>query len=233
MNEWLVMTVSIVLSVMFWRRERGLRREAYIRATTWPDGLFEGLRKRRPELTHEDCELVGQALCQFFLVYLKSGRRFVSMPSQVVDDLWHEFILHTKHYQEFCSKAFGRFLHHTPAAVLGSERQSNAGLRRCWWFACREEGIDPRAATRLPLLFALDASLDIPDGFHYEADCESARQSDAAGTNSRAVHCVGDFSSTSFDGTTDGFADQGFGDGDGDGDGGGGGGGDGGSCGGD
>ncbi|WP_139556019.1 glycine-rich domain-containing protein [Methylotetracoccus oryzae] len=225
MNEWLVVIVLIVASVMFWRHERALRREAYIRAMTWPDGLFDGFRKRRPELTPEDCELVGQGLCQFFLVYLKSGRQFVSMPSQIVDDLWHEFILYTKHYQLFCSKAFGRFLHHTPASVLGSERQSNAGLRRCWWFACCEEGIDPRAATRLPLLFTLDATLDIPDGFHYEADCESARRTDAGGTKAHAVYCVGDFSSTSFDGTTDGFADQGFAGGDGAGDGG--------SCGGD
>jgi len=225
MNEWLVLTVFAVLSVMFWRRERRLRREACIRALTWPDGLLDGFRKRRPELTPEDCELVGRGLRQFFLAYLKSGRRFVSMPSQVVDELWHEFILYTKHYQVFCSKAFGRFLHHTPAAVLGSERPSNAGLRRCWWFACREEGIDPRAATCLPLLFALDATLNIPDGFHYAADCESARRTDAGGPNARAVYCVGDFSSTGFDGTMDGFDDQGGGDGDG--------GGDGGSCGGD
>jgi len=37
-------------------------------------------------------------LRQFFLAHLKSGRRYVSMPSQVADGLWHEFILFTKNY---------------------------------------------------------------------------------------------------------------------------------------
>ena len=31
------------------------------------------------------------------------------MPSQVTDDLWHEFILYTRNYEDFCRRAFGRF----------------------------------------------------------------------------------------------------------------------------
>ncbi|MBF0256946.1 MAG: hypothetical protein HQL47_10930, partial [Gammaproteobacteria bacterium] len=97
----------------------------------------------------------------------KSGRRFVSMPSQVVDDLWHEFILYTKHYATFCNRGFGRFMHHTPAVALSSSKDVNVGLRRCWWYVCLEENIDPHRPTRLPLLFALDAKLAIANGFHY------------------------------------------------------------------
>jgi hypothetical protein len=54
----------------------------------------------------------------------------------VADDLWHEFILYTKNYEQFCRKAFGRFLHHTPAAVLSKGQQGNAGIRRTWFYAC-------------------------------------------------------------------------------------------------
>ena len=97
------------------------------------------------------------------------------MSSQVVDDLWHGFILYTKQYQAFCQRACGRFFHHTPAVVLGGAGMGNAGLRRCWWFVCREENINPRAPTRLPLLIALDATLNVPNGFRYVADCESVR----------------------------------------------------------
>lgn len=218
--------VSLALAVVLfalWQRLVALRRESYIRAFALPHGLFDKLRARHPDLTLKDCQLVARGLRQFFLSYLKSGRKFVSMPSQVADDLWHEFILYTRNYEAFCNKAFGRFLHHTPAVVLDSERQSNAGLRRCWWYACQDENINPRAPTRLPLLFALDGKLNIANGFRYVADCDSVRRQ-SADSRGGVVHCGGDFSSTAYDGSTDGLGDAGAGDsgGDGGGDGGGG-----------
>jgi hypothetical protein len=199
-------TLLAALLVTLWNRQIHFRREAYIRSYPLPHGLFERLRKRRPELTAKDCQLVAQGLRQFFLAHLKSGRRYVSMPSQVVDDLWHEFILYTKNYDRFCRQAFGRFLHHTPAAALGNNRLSNEGLRRCYWFACREEQIDPRKPTRLPLLFAIDGKLNIEDGFRYLPDCAAKR----AGSfqDGTRVYCGGDFSDSSIDGCTDGFGDS-------------------------
>lgn len=225
--------VSVVLAIgllALWQRQIALRREAYIRSFALPRGLFDRLRARHPELTLKDCQLVSRGLRQFFLAYLKSGRRFVSMPSQVADDVWHEFILYTKNYEAFCGKAFGRFLHHTPAVVLARERQSNAGLRHCWWYACQDENINPRGATRLPLLFALDSKLNIANGFHYVADCESVRRQ-GTDDHGSVVHCGGDLSSSAYDGGTDGLGDAGAGDSGGD-SGGDGGGGCGGGCGG-
>ncbi len=204
-----VLLVALLMSLfalfLFWRRAREARRAEYIRNYTLPKGLFERLRKRRPELSLKDCQLVSQGLRQFFLVYLKGGRRFVSMPSQVVDDLWHEFILYTRNYEQFCGRAFGRFLHHTPAVVLSPDKQNNEGLRRSWWHACREENINPAKPTRLPLLFALDAKLGIGDGFRYVPDCGSIRRE--GGLASGTVHCGADFGSSSVDGGTDGFGD--------------------------
>lgn len=170
------------ISAFLWRRQVQLRREAYIRSFVLPKGLFEKLRERHPNLTMKDCQLVSQGLRQFFLAHLKSGRKYVSMPSQVVDDLWHEFILYTKNYQHFCQHAFGRFLHHTPAVVLSKDQQGNAGIRRSWYYACHEENINPKQPTRLPLLFALDSKLGIPNGFVYVADCSGfQRQGDSSG----------------------------------------------------
>jgi len=154
-------------------------------------------------------------LRQFFLAYLKGGLKPVAMPSQVTDDLWHEFILYTRQYQQFCTQAFGRFLHHTPTAVMGRNRSSNEGLRRVWWHVCLEENINPRKATRLPLLFAIDSKLGLGDGFHYELDC-SKRNPDGSGSN--GGHCASDFSDSSIDGGTDGFGDSDSGGGDGGGD---------------
>jgi len=203
--------VLVIVSISLWRRQVSLRREAYIRNFSLPQGLFERLRKQHPHLTLKDCQLVAHGLRQFFLAHLKSRRQHVSMPSQAADDLWHEFILYTKNYQMFCQRAFGRFFHHTPAVVLGSASKSNAGLRRCWWYVCREENINPRAPTRLPLLFALDAKLTIPGGFHYVADCGAIRRKGSNDDSGAVVYCGGDLSSSS-GGEGDGFGDASAGD---------------------
>ena len=91
---------------------RRAKRERFIREFVLPHGLFKKLQEKRPALDPRHHSLVARALRQFFLCHLKSGRKFVSMPSQVVDDLWHEFILYTRNYQQFCSKAFGGYMHH-------------------------------------------------------------------------------------------------------------------------
>lgn len=214
-----------LVTILIWRRNRRLERERYIRDYPLPRGLLDKLAKRRPELDLKQRTLVARALRQFFLAYLNSGRRYVAMPSRVVDDLWHEFILYTKAYDAFCHKAFGRFLHPTPAVALGADKHDNEGLRRVWWQACKEENIDPMKPLRLPLLFALDAKLGIADGFRYVPDRSALKTPDDGG-----VHYGSSFSDISLDGGTDGLGD---GDGCGGGDGGCDGGGDGGGGGGD
>jgi hypothetical protein len=168
---------------------RRAARERFIRQFTLPDGLYRKLHQKRPEIDPRHHPLVARALRQFFLCHLLSGRRYVSMPSQVVDDLWHEFILYTKNYQLFCNKAFGRFLHHTPAVVLGHGQTDDIGLRRAWRFACLEENINPRNPSRLPLLFAIDEKLGVADGFRYRPDC---RKETAVGTEGGNINtCCG------------------------------------------
>ena len=124
------------------------------------------------------------------------------MPSQVADDLWHEFILSTREYSAFCREAFGGYMHHTPATVLGADKQTNEGLRRTWWWACKDENINPSKPSRLPLLFALDSKLGIANGFVYSPDCNALRRN-----GSGSAYCAGDFGSSSIDGGTDGFGD--------------------------
>lgn len=204
----------VFLSILGYRTQR--RRRAFIQSYAWPPGLLEKLARHQPHLSDAERLRVGEGLKQFFQTYLESGFMPVAMPSQVADDLWHEFILYTRAYQAFTKRAFGRFLHHTPAAVLRPDQKAdNAGLRRVWWQACRLEGVDPKSPARLPLLFALDRDLKIPNGFHYQPDCAALRSSTGA-----AAYCGGDFISISFDGTTIGFGADGGGDGDGDGGGG-------------
>jgi len=194
------------LTAILYRSWLKYRREEFIRNYRWPAGLLERLEKHHAGFDRKDSALVSRGLRQFFLAYLRSGTKFVSMPSQIADDLWHEFILYTREYQNFCQRAFGGFLHHTPAVVLSADRRNNEGLRRVWWQCCREENIDPEYPTRLPLLFALDAKYKVAGGFVYHPRCEQLRQ--GSGASAGAAHCGGDFSSTSIDGSTAGFGDS-------------------------
>ena len=221
--QFVLGAVALVLLSALLRSWLRLRRAEFIRTYKWPPGLLQKLSEHHPGLARKDAALVSRGLRQFFIAHLMSGKRFVSMPSRLADELWHEFILYTREYNRFCRRAFGTFLHHTPAVVLSTSRQNNEGLRRVWWYCCKYENLNPRFPTRLPLLFALDTKLNVPNGFRYHPQCEALREGGAA-----IVYCGGDFSSSSFDGSTSGFGD-GAGDGGGSGDGGGG---DGGGCGG-
>jgi hypothetical protein len=213
----LVALVSCAVAYYSWVRARRLQRAELIRTYRWPRGLLGKLEQKYPGTSRKNVALVSRGLRQFFIAHLMSGNKYVSMPSQIADDLWHEFILYTRDYKEFCSRAFGSFLHHTPAAVLDpAQRASNEGLRRVWWYTCKYENIDPRNPTRLPLLFALDDKIGVPNGFRYEADCRRSRDLGVPG-----VYCGGEFSSSGVDGGTEGFGDSSSG---GDGSGGGGGG---------
>jgi hypothetical protein len=209
MTAWLPFVIAagcVVVVARIWGQWRAGIRADFVRQYTLPRGIFDKLRAKHPDLSTKDCQLVTQALRQFFLAYLKGGFKSVSMPSQIADDLWHELILYTKVYERFCSKAFGRFMHHTPAAVLGSVAAQDEGLRRCWRLVCQEEGINPKKPTRVPLLFAVDGKLNIPGGFRYVADCNRLGRTDKDG---RPVHCGGDIAASC--GSGDGGMFDGFG----------------------
>jgi len=200
--SWGLASLLAVVLLAVWAR---WQREKFLREAPLPQFLKRKLRETYPHLSGKDVDLVERGLRQFFLACARSNRKFVAMPSQVVDALWHEFILHTRAYRDWCELALGWFLHHTPALALGADARDNDGLRRAWYWACRDESINPHAPTRLPLLFALDAKLGIANGFHYMPDCRDiARKSDAGGDGG-GVYCGTSFSDGSYSGDSDSF----------------------------
>ncbi|CAN7331775.1 hypothetical protein LJR130_001773 [Variovorax sp. LjRoot130] len=180
--------VGLVLGGALKAWEMSARRQ-FVREAMFPRFLGAKLRAAYPQLQERDTDLVLRGLRQFFMAHLRSDRKFVAMPSKVVDAAWHEFILHTQGYQRWCAAAFGGLLHHTPAEVLGRDARRNDGLRRTWFWACKEESIDPRTPTRLPLLFALDAKFGVEGGFQYVPNCKVIDQQ--AGSD---AHCGTSFS---------------------------------------
>lgn len=188
--------IMLVVAYYLWGFFKARGREGYIRTFELPQGLYRRLSKHHPNLTPTEFQLVCDSLRQFFLIHLRSRRKLVSMPSQVTDDLWHEFILYTQAYQTFCKKGFGKFLHHTPASVLTpKQKKNNAGLQRTWFYACQIENINTNKPAILPLIFGIDALLNIANGFHYVTDCKKAGLVTPNG--STTIYCGGDFGSSS------------------------------------
>ncbi|HCS91186.1 MAG: hypothetical protein N838_12120 [Thiohalocapsa sp. PB-PSB1] len=176
MEFLLGMIVAIVLAIILLatikHKRRQQKRERIITHYEFPASLRTKLHRQYPHLTHAQLAQAEKGLRDYFLMCNTAGRKLLAMPSQAVDLLWHEFILFTRQYQEFCQMALGRFLHHTPAEAMSSPTQAQQGIKNAWRVACAREKISPRSPKRLPLLFAMDALLDIPDGFHYSLNCE-------------------------------------------------------------
>ena len=180
-------------------------REKFIRSYMFPPGVFEKFAKARPGLEVKDQQLVARALRQFFLAYHKSGYRRVAMPSQVVDDLWHEFILFTREYRAFCDYAFGRFLHHTPAVKIGpgDVGQRRTAARVVVLLSRREH----QPAQGDPTAVAVRAR---PQARHrrrvrVRPALPAGAVGSAGGGAGAGTQCADDFSDSSFDGSTDGL----------------------------
>tara|TARA_B100000745_G_scaffold286215_1_gene221986 strand:- start:1871 stop:2521 length:651 start_codon:yes stop_codon:yes gene_type:complete len=173
MSSWGI-TASIVIGLIIYsvyRLRRKTRQQQFIENFVFPQSVSQKVKKTYPHLGDKELRLVMLGLREYFVICNKAGRNMVAMPSQVVDVAWHEFILFTRKYQAFCDKAFGRYLHHTPAEAMPDPKLATEGIKRAWRLACARERIKAFEPTRLPLLFALDRQLNIEGGFTYALDC--------------------------------------------------------------
>ena len=71
----------------------------------------------------------AQQLFQELETFLDHASTCVATPSSRIDDAWHEFILHTKDYGEFCRDRYGRLVHHVPTSPLSCE--GDTGEKKC------------------------------------------------------------------------------------------------------
>lgn len=156
--------LPLIVYIVMRARTIRLERERYIRRCTFSAGLFAKVREKYPVLEDKDLYLVAKALRQYFLIHSRARNKIIGMPSKVVDEMWHAFILDTRKYTAFCKNAFGAYFHHLPAPITEKGTPVDNQLRATWRLACLEENINPGKATRLPLLFAIDQKLNIPDG---------------------------------------------------------------------
>jgi hypothetical protein len=85
-------------------------------------------------------DLSDEAASQLFIdtrkfLYLCGTYNGRWVPSRDIDAGWHEFILFTREYNDFCFKHFGRFIHHSPTKIgektdpLSANRTKQAAIR--------------------------------------------------------------------------------------------------------
>lgn len=168
-----IVIVSVGLAALFYLYRRMSRNSqiVYLQNYRFHPALRKKLLSRYPHLNDDQLTLVFETLREYFAICNQSGKRMVSMPSQVVDTAWHEFILFTRAYKEFCARSLGRFLHHTPTEAMKTPTLAEDGIKRAWKAACFRENIDPAHPERLPMIFAIDTLLNIQDGYRYVLNC--------------------------------------------------------------
>jgi hypothetical protein len=181
--KWIILAALGVVLFIVYRKLKRLRQERFIKKYAFPKAIPDKIIKHYPHLSPDQVERVMYGLREYFAICNIAGRRMISMPSQVVDVAWHEFILFTRSYELFCNKGLGRFLHHTPAEAMSTPQIAQEGIKRVWRLSCLREGLDPKNTLVLPTLFALDAELKIPDGFEYVMNC--------TGADGKQVYCAG------------------------------------------
>ncbi len=82
-------------------------------------------RLKRKEAVRAD--LIDEAVYEFrrYMALVALGHQDIAMVSQDVDEVWHNFIVFTQRYSQFCVDVFGEFLHHDPNITQKMRRAAN------------------------------------------------------------------------------------------------------------
>jgi hypothetical protein len=144
---------------------RHKQRRSFIESYEFPLALRNKLRDRDLQ-----AGVTLEGLRTWYLLCLDAPEEMLGMPSRAVDIAWHEMILMTRTYHHFCERAFGRYLHHTPEAVMDEAMRHSLGRTLA--------ALESQSLTLggVPLLFAIDGDLGLEDGFSWaQADLDQLR----------------------------------------------------------
>lgn len=172
----------------------------YIENYRFPSIVTKKFMEEYPKLSLEDIKQVETGLKQFFMLYAlcqegKKPKHGFLMPSRLVDELWHNFMLDSANYAKFCNHVFGGMFHHKPGPDNGGnkklhlEKKFSKELTNTYEYLKDLKNYTTVATIgTVPVLFALDSLCQIPDGFYYDAqvmnNIEHAMRTQTAASNS-------------------------------------------------
>lgn len=151
------------------------RRVAAVNGYEFSVSMRRRLRLKHPDLGAPSITLIEAATRQWFRLLARRPKARLSMPSRVVDDLWHEMLLHTRDYAAFCDAAIGRFVHHEPESAMPPKQaraNQSEGLLTTLLLARADENCPPDT---LPLLFRVDQEVGLDGARRYIIDCRGGR----------------------------------------------------------
>lgn len=72
--------------------------------------------KRKLDMNDEDARELFADTKRYLYLCAVAGKPLA--PPHAVDQGWHEFLMYTKDYQDFCFAHLGKFVHHNPNPML-------------------------------------------------------------------------------------------------------------------
>jgi hypothetical protein len=84
-------------------------------------------------LSHKEAEQLFLDMKQF--LYMCGTRPGICSPTDPIDAAWHEFVLYTEDYANFCQNMFGRFIHHVPPTYLSGKGRTKGKTWRTYQVA--------------------------------------------------------------------------------------------------
>lgn len=167
-----VVIVWNVLEVVV-RKRQAKKRLAFIQQYRFPKIVQQRFLQDHP-MSAQELAQVEWGMRHFFMI-AATRRGQLAMPSKIVDEYWHHFLLSTRFYQKFCEQAFGQILHHLPQAGTPLQPsqivQFSGPMRNTYAGARQLASSHPMLMMAgIPLLFALDQQFDIAGGFMYDLD---------------------------------------------------------------
>jgi hypothetical protein len=85
--------------------------------------LIEKLLKDHIVETAEEAEALFREVKRYIVLTRFDRTKIWAMHSLRIDEIWHQFILFTKEYGEFCQRFFGNYVHHAPSNAPKSEEE--------------------------------------------------------------------------------------------------------------
>ena len=166
MNEYIYLVIASSFLFLILRWFIILKRKRFIKNYLFPSSVIKKTKEKYPHLNDVEIDMISKALKDYFYITHVVGKLYISMPSKIVSDFWHEFSFSNENYEKFCKKAFGKEIQ-----WIEAEGIEGKGIQRIWENVCVLENIDPLIPEKVPRLFRLDRLLKVKNGFWYTHDC--------------------------------------------------------------
>lgn len=178
--------------------------------TPLPEALFIKFKRLYPQYSDHEVLEIESGLRDFFKLCILDKEHIIFMPSKCVDDLWHQFILFTNEYHDYCNKVFGNYLHHHPSVSKTDQVFCGSAA---YSLAKSLDSLESRACSE-PRLFTIDMSLSVEGCQPYDFNILKNRRSPFKKQKREDYKkqdggCTAAFGSTSGGKTSDSSADGG------------------------